>query len=1152
MALLYRLAAVVVNATLWGGGELAAGLVQDWLGDPAGRLPEALIGAADDTRQVLELALQRQAGTPAAGWLGRLRIKAEHRALANAIADFLDTQPLILPDPDQARAALAELRSAPGQALLALDRAEIGPERFQGIARYADSLALIAAAQAAMAALADGLAGDCPNLAAVLRAQPQDQPPLLVLAYAYCLRRRIEGDPDLARGLQFEQLDALTAGLAGIGATVARIETGILALLKQYGAAQGPVRSGLTSVIRDPADLAAVHSLLEQVRRLPEPERKRYLALIGNAGKLAQGIGDFGEAQALFVEVADRASAGAETSAEAEARYNAYQAALAAKDWDAALDHLRRAAELDPDRFAPFSFHDYPPERILGAGGFGAAFLCRPLIGKPAVIKTLHNDPHRRALREGQLLAGIDHPNVIRVTDVRYAWRDRRPYLVMEYFEGSQGLDRYVETQGCLTPARVRELGLALAGALAAAHAQGILHRDVKPANVLIRDGGDCLVKLIDFGLAAQLSQAQEDPDPGAPVGTHDFSAPEARGQRRGAPVDARSDLYSLGATLSWCLCLESRPGREHWTALEREDPELADILAKCLCSRPDDRWPGAAALVEALSAAVRRDTDAWTAAEAAAGIPAYSAYLAAAAPVRRHTDQARARIETLKRAESEHARQQESHRAELERDDAAWAQARAADSVAAYRAYLAAESPWRAHTDEALAAIEGLLLRERDDGDWQEARHRGTVAALRDYLADETLPRIHAREAQALVERIESEAAKHRDEQAWTLARSQDSIAAYRGYLGTADLLHAHAEQARTRIGELERRTVQGRSTIWVWTAVALGALAIGLGAYRLFGRDPTPIPAPAPPVAAAPTPIAPPVAVAVPTPSPPTPAAQPIPQPPASPPMVQDRLPFEPEMVRIPAGRFLMGSPADEPGRASDEGPQHEVAVPAFALGKTEVTFDQWDACVADGGCTHKPNDYGWGRGQRPVIDVSWDDAQQYIAWLSRKTGRPWRLPTEAEWEYAARAGTATAYFWGNDANQGCAYANGHDETGKRVNQYSWDNLQCDDGEAHTSTVGSYRPNAFGLYDMSGNVWEWVQDSYHSGGDYGGAPADGSAWEDASGEGRVLRGGSWLYGAQGLRSACRDRRAPGRRSHYRGFRLALGSELGSAAAGK
>jgi len=1146
MALLYRLAAVVVNATLWGGGELATGMVQDWLGDPAGRLPEALIGAAQDTRQVLELALQRQAGTPVAGWLGRLGIKAEHRALANAIADFLDTQPLILPDPDQARAALAELRSAPGQALLALDRTEIGPERFQGIARYADSRALIAAAQAAMATLADGLAGDCPNLAAVLRAQPQDQPPLLVLAYAYCLRRRIEGDPDLARGLQFEQLDALTAGLAGIGATVARIETGILALLKQYGAAQGPVRSGLTSVIRDPADLAAVHSLLEQVRRLPEPERKRYLALIGNAGKLAQGIGDFGEAQALFVEVADRASAGAETSAEAEARYNAYQAALAAKDWDAALGHLRRAAELDPDRFAPFSFHDYPPERILGAGGFGAAFLCRPLIGKPAVIKTLHNDPHRRALREGQLLAGIDHPNVIRVTDVRYAWRDRRPYLVMEYFEGSQGLDRFVETQGCLTPARVRELGLALACALAAAHAQGILHRDVKPANVLIRDGGDCLVKLIDFGLAAQVSQAQEDPDPGAPVGTHDFSAPEARGQRRGAPVDARSDLYSLGATLSWCLCLESRPGREHWAALEREDPELADILAKCLSSKPDDRWASAAALVEALSAAVRRDTEAWTAAEAAAGIPAYSAYLAAAAPVRRHADQARARIETLERAESERARQQESHRAEIERDDAAWAQARAADSVAAYRAYLAAESPWRAHTDEALAAIEGLILRERDDGAWHEARHRGTVAALRAYLADETLPRAHAREAQALVERIQSEAAKHRDEQAWALARSQDSIAAYQGYLETADLLHAHAEQARARIGELERRT--GRSHRRVWTAVALGALAIGLGAYLVHGSAP----APAPPDAAAPTPIAPPVAPAVPAPSPPTPAAQPTPQPPASPPVVQGRQPFEPEMVRIPAGRFLMGSPTDEAGHESDEGPQHEVAVPAFELGKTEVTFDQWDACVADGGCTHKPDHYGMGRGRRPVIDVSWDDAQQYVAWLSRKTGRTWRLPTEAEWEYAARAGTGTAHFWGNDANRGCAYANGYDETGKRVNQDSRDNLQCDDGKAHTSTVGSYRPNAFGLYDMSGNVWEWVQDRYQPGGNYRGAPADGSAWEDASGGRRVVRGGSWFGGARYLRSASRDHSDPVNRYHRYGFRLALGPELGSAAAGK
>ena len=128
-----------------------------------------------------------------------------------------------------------------------------------------------------------------------------------------------------------------------------------------------------------------------------------------------------------------------------------------------------------------------------------------------------------------------------------------------------------------------------------------------------------------------------------------------------------------------------------------------------------------------------------------------------------------------------------------------------------------------------------------------------------------------------------------------------------------------------------------------------------------------------------------------------------------------IQKRFPFEPEMVTIPAGRFLMGSPPDEPERLDPEGPQHLIEVPAFELGRYAVTFDEWDACVAAGGCTHKPEDNGWGRGRRPVINVSWDDAQTYVRWLSRVTGKTYRLPSEAEWEYACRAGTTTPFSTG-----------------------------------------------------------------------------------------------------------------------------------------
>lgn len=139
-------------------------------------------------------------------------------------------------------------------------------------------------------------------------------------------------------------------------------------------------------------------------------------------------------------------------------------------------------------------------------------------------------------------------------------------------------------------------------------------------------------------------------------------------------------------------------------------------------------------------------------------------------------------------------------------------------------------------------------------------------------------------------------------------------------------------------------------------------------------------------------------------------------------------------PEMRKLPGGIFVMGSLASEPGRSPDEGPQHRVTIRPFLISAKTVTFDEWDACVADGGCNgYRPDDQGWGRGKRPVINVSWNDVQSYLSWLSRKTGVTFRLPTEAEWEYAARAGTKTARYWGNSAAQQCIDANGLDLSGE-----------------------------------------------------------------------------------------------------------------------
>jgi formylglycine-generating enzyme required for sulfatase activity len=231
-------------------------------------------------------------------------------------------------------------------------------------------------------------------------------------------------------------------------------------------------------------------------------------------------------------------------------------------------------------------------------------------------------------------------------------------------------------------------------------------------------------------------------------------------------------------------------------------------------------------------------------------------------------------------------------------------------------------------------------------------------------------------------------------------------------------------------------------------------------------------------------------------------------------------------PWMIVIPAGTFTMGSPEGETGRRAREGPQHEVTIAKrFAVSKFEVTWDEWGACVKYGDCPHI-SDSAWGYGTRPVINVTWEQVNQYVAWLSRMTGQPYRLLTEAEWEYAARAGTKTAYPWGNEIGNGNANCSGCGS--------QWAD------EEKTAPVGLFPANAFGLHDMHGNVWEWVKDCYQS--NYNGAPTDGSPLITPDCPNHVVRGGSWAVWQfpQSARSASRDNYKKDQQRAYVGFRVA------------
>jgi formylglycine-generating enzyme required for sulfatase activity len=291
-------------------------------------------------------------------------------------------------------------------------------------------------------------------------------------------------------------------------------------------------------------------------------------------------------------------------------------------------------------------------------------------------------------------------------------------------------------------------------------------------------------------------------------------------------------------------------------------------------------------------------------------------------------------------------------------------------------------------------------------------------------------------------------------------------------------------------------------------------------------FGARPTSIttPAPAPPPPA-PTPTPGPTTTP-PAPPKPTPVTDP-PPPPAPKPEAPKPVSTKPgdtfrdcdgcvEMVVVPAGTFPMGSASEF------ENPIHTVKIEKpFAIAKHEVTFEEWDRCVDEGGCKHKPEDRDWGRSNRPVINVSWMDAKEFAAWMSQKTGQTYRLPSEAEWEYAARGGVNTPYWWGRDI--GTRQANCRDCKVENTQQ--------------TLPVGSFKANPFGLHDTAGNAAEWVEDCWND--NYRGAPNNGKAWETGQCRLRVLRGGAFDSQARYLRSQSRFRYDSDVRFSANGFRV-------------
>lgn len=426
----------------------------------------------------------------------------------------------------------------------------------------------------------------------------------------------------------------------------------------------------------------------------------------------------------------------------------------------------------------------------------------------------------------------------------------------------------------------------------------------------------------------------------------------------------------------------------------------------------------------------------------------------------------------------------------------------RLVEKIAEFLARHDAESQRKA---DAIAAEQQRLAKEQALAE-QQARE----AAERQRRLDEEAQR--QREAVAAAEKVRLAQEKAAADQKAREARALEQAERKKREQAAAEDTARRAAEAKAKqpqpfvdgsaLGELT-------SPFWKKRPFQFGAAALSVAAVVIYMQQPS---------AVTPKPVAP---ITL-------PATAPVVAAPAIPAKKPESksLPFEPEMADIPAGEFMMGCDGKrddvEGGCSDDEKPAHKVKISGFKLAKTEVTFDQWDACEKAKACPHA-EDQGWGRGNRPVINVSWDDiTQKYIPWLNKKTGKSYRLPTEAEWEYAARGGADTAYPWGNaigKENANCG------------------NNECGDMFEYTAPVGSFAANGYGLSDMHGNVWEWCQDWYES---YSSFPVSNPKGA-VNGTERVFRGGAWGLYAHTVRSASRFYNTPDYWNGNVGFRVVL-----------
>jgi formylglycine-generating enzyme required for sulfatase activity/serine/threonine protein kinase len=789
-------------------------------------------------------------------------------------------------------------------------------------------------------------------------------------------------------------------------------------------------------------------------------------------------------------------------------------------------------------------------DRVLGQGTFGITYLVTDqVLDKSFALKEFLPQAHvvreedgslrpsseraaeqferglGRFLHEGRTVAKLDHPNI--VTVFRCFKANGTAYLLMPFYRG-EALHKLLRRSGALSADEARALSVPLLNALEYIHANEVIHQDIKPANIYITESGEPI--LLDFGAAGQRRDTGSPPlsDLDRKLGSEGYAAAEQ--SESTGDIGPWTDIYGLAATLYRCITGQVPiAASQRRLALNARDPDplaapaslvserdyegileaVSQGLAVDSGSRPQDvgDWrkhftqkSGRETIESKFPAGIDREGREWLPlillALFLATVTATAIYLFTA-----QSPDKESLVRDIPGGATEQENDKESYVSPEE--TSRWQAALEADTVYGYRLFME-DYPESIHNAQARVQLDVL-----EDRAWQEASADGSESAIEAYMdnfpagrheADALILLNEFKLAEAEAERLRREK-EQREASDWDSARKARTLAAIDEFLSTwPDGAHVDAarELRRDVSNEInDRRAFEAASKLNTieahesyiaafprgdWVAAALEAIdQLTLRPGKTF-RD----------CADCPT------------------------------------------MVVIPAGSFWQGSEDSAPLALRMEKPRRMVTISeSFAVGVFEITLAQWDRCVADGGCSTRPNDNGWGRGNRPVIMVSWNDAQEYAAWISKQTGQRYRLPSESEWEYFARAGEEGDWPGGNPAFA-CNYGNiAGSETA-----VAWQHDECSDGAIlETLPVGSFKANAFGVHDVIGNVGEWTLDCMNL--SYLDAPADGSAWSRGICSSRMTRGGSWITGTRDIRLPARFNLKTGDRNDFTGFRL-------------